>query len=288
MKTPAATGGTLFTKEGRGNNQESEEETNLIKILLNGYKGKLGRAVIEAAAQKPEEFSIVAGVDIPDIKPALNLSFPVFDKLRDCEEEADLIVDCSHHSITQDLLEYAEAKKLPAVICTTGQTPEELEIIQSYAKKIPIFKSPNMSIGANLMANLAKRAAMLLKDDFDIEIIEKHHNQKIDAPSGTALMIAEDICSVFEAEKKPEYVYERQSEKCARQKKELGIHTIRGGTIVGEHEVIFAGPNEIITISHSAQSREMFACGALAAAKFLIGKPAALYDMKDLINQIIE
>ena len=259
-----------------------------MRIILNGYNGKLGRAVIEAVAQKPEAFSIVAGVDIADIKLALNLNFPAFDKLRDYKEEADVVIDCSHHSITQALLEYAEAKKLSTVICTTGQTPEESEIIQSYAKKIPIFKSPNMSIGANLMANLAKKAAMLLKDDFDIEIIEKHHNQKIDAPSGTALMIAEEICSVFEAEKKPEYVYERQSEKCARQKKELGIHTIRGGTIVGEHEVIFAGPNEIITISHSAQSREMFANGALAAAKFLIGRPTGLYNMKDLIAQIIE
>jgi 4-hydroxy-tetrahydrodipicolinate reductase len=255
-----------------------------MKIMLNGYNGKLGRAIIEAARSKSDEFNIVVGIEINPA--AINFTFPVFLKLSDYKEKVDLILDCSHHSAIDSLLEYADFMKTPIVICTTGHSPEEMELIKSYSDKIAIFKSANMSIGVNLVAELAKKAAMLLKNDFDIEIIEKHHNKKLDAPSGTALMIADEISSVFDESDKPEYIYDRHNMRRERGKKELGLHAIRGGTIIGEHEVIFAGTNELISISHSAQSREMFANGALAAARFLYGKPPGLYSMKDLINEI--
>ena len=255
-----------------------------MKIMMNGYNGKLGRAIIEAAAEKSEEFSLVVGIDINPA--AINFTFPVVLKPSDYEEKLDMIIDCSHHSAVDSMLEYANNTKTPIVICTTGHTPEEMNLIKSYSEKIAIFKSANMSIGVNLVAELAKKAAILLKNDFDIEIIEKHHNQKLDAPSGTALMIADEVSSVFDDGEKPEYIYDRHLVKRARGKKELGLHAVRGGTIIGEHEVIFAGTNELISISHSAQSREMFANGALAAAKFLCGKAPGLYSMKDLISEI--
>ena len=257
-----------------------------MKIMLTGYNGRMGRAITEAAAEKPEEFSIVVGVSI--YPSAINVTYPVFLTPSDYKEKVDMIIDFSHHSAVDSLLEYAESQNTPIVIATTGHTPEEIELIKSYSGKIAIFKSANMSIGVNLVAELAKKAAMLLKNDFDIEIIEKHHNQKLDAPSGTTLMIAEEIASVFEESEKPEYIYDRHKARKVRDKNEIGIHSVRGGTIIGEHEVIFAGTNELIAISHSAQSREMFANGALAAAKFLISKAPGLYSMKDLINEITE
>ena len=255
----------------------------MIKILLNGYAGKMGRAVAEAAAKKADEFCIAAGADI---KPAA-ADFPVFEKISDCGILADVIIDFTWHDKTTDLLEYAKSKNLPAVVATTGHTPEELEAIKAYAESIAVFKSPNMSLGVYIAARLAKKAAAILKADFDIEIIEKHHNQKLDAPSGTALMLAEAVCSAFDEGQRPEYVYDRHIQKCARGKRELGIHSIRGGSIIGEHEVIFAGQGELISISHSACSRDMFASGALSAAKFLLGKPAGLYTMDDYMDEIL-
>jgi len=252
--------------------------------MLTGYNGKMGRAIIETAAEKSGDFSIIVGIDINPA--AINVTFPVFFKPSDYKEQVDIIIDFSHHSAIDSLLEYAGDKKIPVVIATTGHTPEEMELIKSYSEKIAIFKSANMSVGVNLVAELAKKAAILLKNDFDIEIIEKHHNQKLDAPSGTAFMIADEISSVFDDPDKPEYIYDRHNVRKVRGKKEMGIHAVRGGTIIGEHEVIFAGTNELISISHSAQSREMFANGALTAAKFLHGKTPGLYDMKDLINEI--
>jgi len=253
--------------------------------MLNGYNGKLGRAIIEAAYNS-KDFEIIAG---SDINPApINLDFPVFLKPSDYSGKADVIIDCSHHSAIDSLLAYAEETKTPLVIATTGHTGDELNLIKSYTDKIAMFKSANMSIGVHLIAALAKRAALLLKNDFDIEIIEKHHKKKIDAPSGTALMIAEEISSVFEDNEKPEYIYDRHNVRRERGKKEIGLHAVRGGTIIGEHEVIFAGTNELISISHSAQSREMFANGALAAAKFLYCKACGLYTMKDLIDEITD
>ena len=249
-----------------------------MKIMLTGYSGRMGKAIIEAAYNN-QDFEIVAGVAI-DPTP-INLTFPVFLTPFDYNEKADVIIEFTHHSTVDSYLEYANEKKTPIVIATTGHTPEELELIKSYADKIAIFKSANMSVGVNLIAELAKKTAALLKDNFDIEIIEKHHNQKLDAPSGTALLIADEIKSVLDD---CEYIYDRHNVRKTRDKREIGLHAVRGGTIIGEHEVIFAGQNELISISHSAQSREMFAMGALAAARFIIGKPAGLYSMKNLIN----
>jgi len=249
-----------------------------MKIMLSGYTGRMGKAIIEAVYNS-QDLEIVAGTAI-DPAP-INLSFPAFFKPSDYTGESDVIIDFSHHSMIDSLLAYAEDKKVPLIIATTGHTPEELELIKSSAEKIAIFKSANMSVGVNLIAELAKKAAALLKDNFDIEIIEKHHNQKLDAPSGTALLIADEIASVLN---EYEYIYDRHNVRKTRDKKEIGLHAIRGGTIIGDHEVIFAGTNELISISHSAQSREMFAMGALTAAKFIAGKPPGLYSMKNLIN----
>jgi 4-hydroxy-tetrahydrodipicolinate reductase len=260
-----------------------------LKIMLTGYNGKMGRAVIDAAYENPQtqsEFNIIAGTDINPA--AINFTFPVFLKPSDYTGKVDVIIDFSHHSAIDSLLEYASGANIPVVVATTGHTPEEIKLIKSYSGKLAIFKSANMSIGVNLVAELAKKAALLLKDSFDIEIIEKHHNQKPDAPSGTALMIADEISSVFSEPDKPEYIYDRHKKRTVRSKKEIGIHAVRGGTVIGEHEVIFAGTNELISLSHSAQSREMFAKGALAAARFLFGKPPGVYSMKDLINEITE
>jgi len=254
-----------------------------MKIMLSGYNGRMGRATIEAAADKSEEFNIVVGIDFNPA--AINVTFPVFLKHSDYKGQVDVIIDFTWHNSIESVLDYANIWKTPVVIATTGHTPEEMNLIKSYSEKIAIFKSANMSIGVNLVAELAKKAAMLLKNDFDIEIIEKHHNQKLDAPSGTALMIADEISSVFDADEKPEYIYDRHNVRKVRSKREIGIHSIRGGTIIGEHEVIFAGSNELISISHSAQSREMLANGALTAAKYICGKAPGLYTMKDLINE---
>ena len=252
-----------------------------INVMLTGYNGKLGRAIIEAA-EKSELFSVIAGIDI---NPApINLAFPVFMRPSDFNGEIDVIIDSSHHSIIDSLLEYAKKISVPVVIATTGHNAEELGLINEAAKEIAIFKSANMSVGVNLIIELAKKTAALLQGEFDIEIVEKHHNQKLDAPSGTALMIADGISSVLE--QSPEYIYNRQPVKKVRGGNEIGIHAVRGGTIIGDHEIIFAGNNEVITVSHSAQSREMFANGALSATKFICGKPAGLYDMKSLIGEI--
>lgn len=256
-------------------------ENENIKIMLAGYNGRMGRAVINAAEQS-DIFSIVVGIDI---NPApINVAFPVFIEPTHYTDKADIIIDFAWHNAIDSLLEYASDTSTPIVIAATGHTPEEMELIHSYAEKIAIFMSANMSVGVNLVAELARKAAALLQSDFDIEIIEKHHNQKLDAPSGTALMIADGISSVLDEE--PVYVYNRQPVRKARKSNEIGIHAVRGGTIIGEHEIIFAGNNEAISISHSAQSREMFANGALSAAKFLYKKPAGLYSMKDLIGEI--
>ena len=196
-------------------------------------------------------------------------------------DKADVIVDFSHHSALPSLLNYAKATKTPVVVATTGHTDEELALMKEAASEIAIFHSGNFSIGINLIINLAKQAARTLGADFDIEIIEKHHNKKLDAPSGTALMIAN---AVADEREESEYIYDRHSVRKAREPKEIGIHSVRGGSIVGEHEVIFAGANEVVSISHSAASREIFANGALRAAIYLAGKSAGLYSMTDLIE----
>ena len=236
----------------------------------------MGRAIIESVK---DGCTIVAGVDVN--ASALSTGFPVYEKISDFPGKADVIVDFSHHSALPSLIEYAKATKTPIVLATTGHTDEELALIDESVNEIAIFRSGNFSLGINLLITLAKQAAKTLGADFDVEIIEKHHNKKLDAPSGTALMIADAIASERE---ESEYVFDRHSERKARESKEIGLHSVRGGTIVGEHEAIFAGENEIVTISHSAASREIFATGALRAAVYLAKKEKGLYNMTDMIE----
>ena len=236
----------------------------------------MGRAIIESVK---DGCTIVAGVDVN--ASALSTGFPVYEKISDFPGKADVIVDFSHHSALPSLIEYAKATKTPIVLATTGHTNEELALIEESVNEIAIFRSGNFSLGINLLITLAKQAAKTLGTDFDVEIIEKHHNKKLDAPSGTALMIADAIASERE---ESEYVFDRHSERKARESKEIGLHSVRGGTIVGEHEAIFAGENEIVTISHSAASREIFATGALRAAVYLAKKEKGLYNMTDMIE----
>lgn len=237
----------------------------------------MGKAV---AAAVGNEVRIVAGVDVN--AASIDASdFPIYESITEFSDKADVIVDFSHHSALPSLLDYAKATKTPVVVATTGHTDEELALMREAAKSVAIFHSGNFSIGINLIINLAKQAARTLGADFDIEIIEKHHNKKLDAPSGTALMIAN---AVADEREESEYIYDRHSVRKAREPKEIGIHSVRGGSIVGEHEVIFAGANEVVSISHSAASREIFANGALRAAIYLAGKSAGLYSMTDLIE----
>ena len=247
------------------------------KILLYGALGRLGSAVRAAEGDK---YKIVAGIDVA---PAAE-SIPIFQKPADIPADLaiDCIIDCSHHTAIGPLLDFAISRSIPTVICTTGHTEEETALIHAAADKIPVFFSRNMSVGINLLIQLAKKAASVLGEDFDIEIVEKHHNKKLDAPSGTALMIADAVSDSVEYE--PEYTYERQSRREPRRKNEIGIHSVRGGTIVGEHEIIFAGCDEVITISHSAASREVFARGALRAAGYLADKPKGFYNMETLVS----
>ncbi len=249
----------------------------MLNIIICGISGRMGKATYEASLQS-DKYRIVAGVDpFP-----CDLPNPVYKKISECAEKADVIVDFSNHASVGDLIDYALSKRLPIVIATTGHTQEELARIKKASESIPVFRSGNMSLGINLIMELAKKAAQILGDDADIEIVEAHHNQKLDAPSGTALMIANGISSALED--KPAYVYDRTERREKRPKNEIGIHSIRAGTIVGEHSVIFGCENEVVTISHSAQSRSVFANGALKAAAFLKDKPAGLYDMSDLLE----
>lgn len=250
----------------------------MIKILFCGACGRMGRATYELT-KGSDQYTFLCGVDVA---PAADLPFPIYPSIDDCPEVPDVIVDFSHHSALPSILDYAVFHKVPAVICTTGHTEEETALMKTASEKVPVFFSRNMSIGINLLIELSKKAAALLGEDFNIEIVEAHHNQKLDAPSGTALMIADEIRDTVDFD--AEYVYDRHSVRKKRDPKEIGIHSIRAGSIVGEHSVIFGGPNEVITLSHSALSRSVFANGALRAAKFVIGKPAGMYDMSDVIR----
>lgn len=237
----------------------------------------MGAAVVAAATGAGHR--IAAGIDQ---NPAATSPFPVFAAPEECTVQADVIIDFSHHSALPALLEFAEERHLPAVICTTGHTEEELAHLARAAERIPVFYSRNMSLGINLLMALCRRAAAALGTDFDVEIVEKHHRNKLDAPSGTALMLADAVASADE-EPHP-LTFDRTARRAVRPRGEIGISSVRGGSIVGEHEVIFAGKDEVITLSHAAMSREVFATGALRAAAFLIGKPAGRYDMDDLIG----
>lgn len=256
----------------------------MVNILLSGANGRMGRVIAEMAGNS-SRYSITAGIDINCGSGTAYGSFPVFSALSEYRGGADVIVDFSHHSALEGLLAFAIREKLPIVVATTGHTPGEIEMMKAAAHAIPIFYSRNMSLGINLLMELVKKAAAAL-EGFDIEIVESHHRMKLDAPSGTALMLADAAASVFPADEKPAYVYDRTERREPRPANEIGIHSVRGGTIVGEHQVIFAGNHEVVTLSHSAESRAVFAEGALRAAAYLIGKPAGLYDMADLVNEI--
>lgn len=247
-------------------------------IVLCGYGGKMGLAVRTLVSRR-EDCRIVAGVDLTQ---GLSPEFPVYTTLGSVSEQAHVVIDFSHPTALSDILKYCRSHEgVSAVLCTTGYTEKQVEEIHEASKEIPIFYSRNMSLGINLLIELAKKAANVLGDSFDIEILEMHHNQKIDAPSGTALMLADALNQVRQNGLK--YTYDRHSQRKKRENNEIGIHSVRGGTIVGEHQVIFAGNHEVITLSHSAQSKELFASGAVNAARFMHGRLPGLYDMSYLI-----
>ncbi len=252
----------------------------MTKILLSGCLGRMGRAITQIASATPDA-EIVCGFDIGKG----DMPYPVYSDYSNIKEKADVIIDFSHPSNLNSLLEYAKQNNIPVVVSTTGLSEEQKAYLKETSCKIPVFFSANMSLGINILIRLAKQAAKVLEDNFDIEIIEKHHNKKLDAPSGPALAIADGISEVLS--EKAEYVYDRHAVRKQRAKNEIGISAIRGGTIVGEHDVIFAGPEEIIELSHTATSREVFAHGAVRAAKFLIGKPNDFYSMDDMLSDIM-
>ncbi|MBQ2896788.1 MAG: 4-hydroxy-tetrahydrodipicolinate reductase [Clostridia bacterium] len=251
----------------------------MIKLIISGCNGKMG-SVISNLVKNDENIEVVAGFDI---NTTSENGYPVFSDPSQFSGEADVIIDFSHPACLEGVLEYATRTKTAVVVATTGLSEEQKDLMEKASLETAIFFSANMSIGINLLIELVTQAAKVLEENFDIEIIEKHHNQKIDAPSGTALAIADAINDVLL--KKKEYIYDRHSVRKKRANTELGIHTLRGGTIVGEHEVIFAGNNELIELKHTATSREVFAVGAVAAAKFLYKKPVGFYSMKDLVNE---
>ena len=250
----------------------------MLKIALSGCNGRMGRVISDIVANK-KDMEIVAGFDINTEKHA---DFPVYADPFEFQGVCDVIIDFSNASSTEHLLSYCEQHNTPIVICTTGHSPEQLQNIRTASAKFPIFRSGNMSIGINLMMELLRKSASVLGENFDVEIIEKHHNQKLDAPSGTALMLADAVADALPY--KAEYVYDRHERRAKRAAHEIGISAIRGGTIVGEHSVLFCGRDEIIEVKHTALSREVFAVGAVDAAAFMANcKQPGMYDMSDVI-----
>lgn len=251
----------------------------MTRVIMHGCNGKMGQTITSLIAAD-EEIEIVAGVDARD--EGKN-PYPVFAAIADCTVQADAVIDFSVAAAVDGLLDYCAEKNLPCVLCTTGLSEAQLAKVEETAKKVAVLKSANMSLGINMLLKLLKEAAQTLSPaGFDIEIVEKHHNRKLDAPSGTALALADSINEVLDRE----YIYkfDRSQEHKKREKKEIGISAVRGGTIVGDHDVIFAGTDEVITFSHTAYSRAIFGKGAVQAAKFLAGKPAGYYQMSDVIE----
>ena len=251
----------------------------MVKILMHGCNGKMGRMITEIVKNE-EDAVIAAGVDkftgIPN-------DYPVFEEIAQCDVDVDVVIDFSNAGAVDELLDYCVKKSLPVVLCTTGLSDEQLKKVDECSEKIAVLKSANMSMGINLLLKLMKDAAKVLAPaGYDIELVEKHHNQKLDAPSGTALALADSINEAMGNEY--EYVYDRSQVRKKRDAKEIGISAVRAGTIVGEHEVIFAGTDEVIEFKHTAYSRSVFAKGAVEAGKFLAGQPAGMYDMGDVIQ----
>lgn len=251
----------------------------MTNIIMHGCNGKMGQ-VISGLVAENDETSMVAGMDP---FAGLKNDYPVFTSPDACDIKADVIIDFSTASAVDAVLDYAVATQTPIVVCTTGLSEEQIAYLKDASTKVAVLFSANMSLGVNLLISLAQKATAILTDaNFDIEIVEKHHNQKLDAPSGTALAIADGINEVLD--NSYAYKYDRSQERVKRAKKEIGLHAVRGGTIVGEHDIIFAGEDEIIELNHKAMSKRIFAVGAVNAAKFLKGKPAGLYSMADLMT----
>lgn len=250
----------------------------MTKIIMLGCNGRMGQMIIDMVKQD-DECTIVAGIDIVDNR---DNGYPVYTKLADCDVEADAIIDFTSATDFESRMDYAVDKQIPIIECSTGLSEEQMDYLKKASEKVAVLKSANMSLGINLLMKLLKEAAVKLAGDgFDVEIVEKHHNQKLDAPSGTALALADSINEAMDD--RYEYIYDRSQVRQKRDKKELGISAVRGGTIVGEHEVIFAGTDEVITFKHTAYSRAVFAKGSITAAKYLKGKAAGLYDMSDVL-----
>lgn len=251
----------------------------MTNIILRGCNGKMGQ-VISEIVDADENTVIIAGIDVAQNR---NNKYPVYQSFTQCSVRADVIIDFSAPVNLEEMLEFAINREIGIVLCTTGFDKEQLALIEQASDHIPILRSANMSMGINLITKLLQEAAAILDDaGFDIEIVERHHNKKVDAPSGTALALAEAMNEVLNNEYS--YQYDRSKERTPRSKKEIGISAVRGGTIVGEHEIIFAGTDEVIEIKHVAYSKAIFAKGAVQAAKFLPGKAAGRYKMSDLMN----
>lgn len=252
----------------------------MTNIAICGACGKMGKVIADVISTR-NDCKAVAGID----KITEQYSdFPIYANVSEMKEKPQVIIDFTHPSALDDLLDYCLSNGVALVIATTGYNEEQIKKINKAAEQIPLFFTFNMSLGINLLADLAKKAVKVLGGQYDIEIVEKHHNQKLDAPSGTAIMLADAINE--ELDEKYSYTYDRHSVRAKRSKNEIGMHSIRGGTIVGEHEIIFAGRDEVISLKHEAHSKQVFAVGAVNAAVFLAGKPAGLYAMSDLLKEI--
>lgn len=251
----------------------------MIKILMHGCNGRMGQ-MISGLVRDEEEMMIAAGVDTYQ---GVSNEYPVFGSIDACDDDVDVVIDFSNSAAADAVMEYCAKRQIPLVFCTTGLSEEQLQKLEDTAKQTAVLKSANMSLGINLLLKLLKDAAKVLAPaGYDIEIVEKHHNQKLDAPSGTALALADSINEAMDGSYV--YTYDRSQVRRKREKKEIGISAVRGGTIVGEHEVLFAGLDEVIELKHTAYSRSVFGKGAVEAARFLAGKPAGMYDMSDVIG----
>ena len=250
----------------------------MIRFIMHGCNGHMGQ-VISDLVKEDAEAEIVAGIDLSTEQKN---DYPVFASLEECTVQADAVIDFASAKAIDHLLDYCEEKRLPVVVCTTGLSEEQLAHIRKTSERVAVLKSANMSLGVNTLLDLLKTAAKILAPaGFDMEIVEKHHRLKVDAPSGTALAMADSLNEALDHAYT--YTYDRSQVREKRDPKEIGISAVRGGSIVGEHEVIFAGTDEVITFKHTAYSKAVFAKGAVQAAKFLAGKPAGLYDMRDVI-----
>ena len=254
----------------------------MIRAIMSGCNGKMGQ-VITGICAADEEIEIVAGIDLYD---GIENTYPVFSNISLCNVAADVIIDFSNARAVDDILVYSVEKQVPVVLCTTGLSEEQLKKVQDASADVAVLKSANMSLGINMLLELLKQAAAILAPaGFDMEIVEKHHNQKLDAPSGTALALADSLNEAVGGAYA--YKYDRSNERKKRERAQIGISAVRGGNIVGQHEVIFAGLDEVIPFAHTAYSRRVFGKGAVEAAKFLAGKPSGMYDMRDVIKETI-